>query len=72
MAKRIEIPERFLAIRYNGDHYPGAPGVIGLIGGANCQRYAYEILRHFGLQIPDYPVLHFFFSLRIFYRAYHL
>ena len=54
MAKRIEIPKRFLAIRYNGDHYPGAPGVNGLIGGANCQHCAYEILRHFGLQIPDF------------------
>jgi murein DD-endopeptidase / murein LD-carboxypeptidase len=54
MPERIEVPKRFLAISYNGDHYPGAPGVNGLIEGANCQLYAYEILRHFGLQIPDF------------------
>ncbi|MGY5127103.1 cell wall hydrolase [Streptomyces nigrescens] len=32
---------------------PTAPGPFAdLAGGANCQRYAYAVLRHFGLLIP--------------------
>jgi hypothetical protein len=41
----IKIPERFHQVLYNYDRYPGAPGVRGLVGGANCQQYAYEFLR---------------------------
>lgn len=48
----IEIPKRFRKVRYNGKHYPGAPGVRGLVGGANCQQYAYEFVRAFGYAIP--------------------
>ncbi|MEF0944039.1 hypothetical protein [Rhizobium sp. BR 362] len=50
----IAIPQRFWHVAYNGDHYPGAPGLMGLEGGANCQYYAYTILRHFGFGIPDF------------------
>ena len=50
----IEIPERFYQVRYDHKRYPGAPGVEGLTGGANCQQYAYEFLRAFGFQIPDF------------------
>ena len=39
---------------YNHDLYPGVLGVRGLIGGANCQQYAYEFLREFGYTIPDF------------------
>jgi hypothetical protein len=49
----IEIPKRFCKVRYDGKHYPGAPGVRGLMGGANCQHYAYEFVRAFGYAIPD-------------------
>jgi murein DD-endopeptidase / murein LD-carboxypeptidase len=49
----IKIPERFHQVLYNGNRYPGAPGVRGLVGGANCQQYAYEFLREFGYAIPD-------------------
>lgn len=34
---------------YVGRRHPGAQGVKGLAGGANCQQYAYEFLRHHGL-----------------------
>lgn len=50
----IEIPPRFWEVVYNGEHFPGAPGVRGLEGGANCQQFAYELLRHHGLTIPDF------------------
>jgi lipoprotein Spr len=49
----IEIPEHFHKVRYDGKCYPGAPGVRGLMGGANCQRYAYEFVRAFGYTIPN-------------------
>src|SRR5437879_3973633 len=37
----IEVPSHFLAVSYNGDCYPGAPGVSGIVQGANCQQFAY-------------------------------
>lgn len=49
----IEIPTRFLTVRYDGSRYPGAPGVSGVADGANCQQFAYELLRHFGFGVPD-------------------
>jgi len=50
----IKIPERFHQVLYNRSRHPGAPGVRGLVGGANCQQYAYEFLREFGYTIPDF------------------
>ena len=50
----LAIPERFHHVRYNAAHYPGAAGVVGLDGGANCQQFAYELLRHFNFAPPDY------------------
>ncbi|MFY9989341.1 MAG: hypothetical protein WAK31_31605 [Chthoniobacterales bacterium] len=50
----IRIPEWFHKVRYNYERYPGAPGVRGLAGGANCQQYAYEFLRAFGYKVPDF------------------
>ena len=49
----IDIPEHFMAVRYDGLRYPGAPGVSGVASGANCQQFAYELLRHFGFVVPD-------------------
>jgi hypothetical protein len=46
------IPERFHAVRYNGARYPGTGG--GLELGANCQKFAYEFIRHFGYEIADF------------------
>ena len=50
----IVIPARFMAVPYEGSRYPGAPGVVGLVGGANCQQFAYELLRYFGRTIPNF------------------
>jgi lipoprotein Spr len=50
----LTIPARFHHVRYDGACYPGAEGVAGLDGGANCQQFAYELLRHFGFAPPDY------------------
>jgi hypothetical protein len=37
-------------VKYNGAAHPFAP-MSGLEAGANCQRFAFELLRHFGHQI---------------------
>jgi murein DD-endopeptidase / murein LD-carboxypeptidase len=50
----IKIPERFQRVPYNGKRYPGAPGIQGIEGGANCQQYAYEFVRAFGYELPDF------------------
>lgn len=50
----LNIPDYFFEVKYNGSHYPGAEATNGLEGGANCQVFAYEILSHFGIQIPDF------------------
>jgi murein DD-endopeptidase / murein LD-carboxypeptidase len=49
----LAIPEYFLAIPYDSTCYPGASGPKGLESGANCQRFAYELLRYFGYAVPD-------------------
>ncbi len=49
----VRIPEHFLTVRYDGACFPGAPGVSGIAQGANCQQFAYEVLRHFGFSVPD-------------------
>jgi hypothetical protein len=52
----IELPDAFWEVRYVGARYPGAPAVVsrpGLADGANCQLFAYEVLRHFGLTPPE-------------------
>jgi hypothetical protein len=50
----LPIPAHFHHVSYNGSCYPGAEGVAGLDGGANCQHFAYELIRHFGFAPPDY------------------
>ncbi len=49
----IKIPREFMSVRYVGKCYPGATGVVGIKDGANCQQFAYELLRHFGRRVPD-------------------
>ena len=46
----MEIPERFVDVRYNGAAHPRAT-VPRLRDGANCQRFVYELLRYFGYEI---------------------
>jgi cell wall-associated NlpC family hydrolase len=50
----LTLPLSFLRVPYVAARYPGAPGVRGLEGGANCQQFAYELLRHFGRRIGDF------------------
>ena len=52
----IELPDTYWEVRYVGARYPGSPAVRtrpGLADGANCQLFAYEVLRHFGLMPPE-------------------
>ncbi len=46
-----EIPARFWTVHYNGDRPPSVGA--GFADGANCQHFAYELLRHFGRRVPD-------------------
>jgi hypothetical protein len=50
----LSLPSSFLDVPYDAARYPGAPGVRGLAGGANCQQFAYELLRHFGRSISGF------------------
>jgi hypothetical protein len=47
------LPDHFWNVSYNGRRLPGAPGNAELTGGANCQTFAYAVLRHFGRSIPE-------------------
>jgi len=46
------IPERLRATRYDANCFPGSPVVRE--GFANCQSFAYAVLRHFRRTIPDF------------------
>ena len=46
------IPDRFWHVPYNAARFPGEAG--GLDGGANCQFFAYELLRAFGISMPPF------------------
>jgi murein DD-endopeptidase / murein LD-carboxypeptidase len=48
----LEIPLHFMQVRYNASCLPGI--AQGLRAGANCQHFAYELLRYFGLRLPDF------------------
>jgi len=50
----INIPRYFFEISYNEACYPGSTDTNGLTNGANCQWFAYELLRYFGLEIPNF------------------
>ncbi|MFE3269046.1 hydrolase [Streptomyces sp. NPDC059215] len=49
------LPEGIWATPYVGRRFPGSRSVAGrpgLADGANCQYFAYEVLRHFGPRLP--------------------
>ncbi len=46
------LPPEFLQVSFSERMIPGREPV-GLTEGSNCQRYAYAVLRHFGLSVPD-------------------
>lgn len=47
-----ELPARFRSVSYNAAQIPDAGH--DLSQGANCQRYAYAVLAHFGLELPSF------------------
>ena len=46
------IPARLWAMRYDASCFPGSTKMRD--GFANCQTFAYAVLRHFGRTIPDF------------------
>ncbi len=50
----LDIPNHFLNVPYSAECYPGAEGFSKLEKGANCQLFAYEIIRYYGGVIPDF------------------
>jgi cell wall-associated NlpC family hydrolase len=46
------LPVQFHCVRYDGARIPD--GQHDLSGGANCQRYAYAVLAHFGISLPPW------------------
>lgn len=52
MKKELSIPISFFDVYYDESKYPGSPHLKGIRQGANCQYFAYELLRHFGLIVP--------------------
>lgn len=47
------LPARFFNAKYDGTKYPGSGNCNGIENGANCQYFAYELLKHFGYIVPD-------------------
>lgn len=48
----FEIPENFVDVNYNPQRIPSVEDQSDLALGANCQVYAYELLRYFGKHPP--------------------
>lgn len=52
----LALPPEFWSVPYAGARAPGSRALRerpGLAEGANCQVYAYAVLRHFGLRPPE-------------------
>jgi lipoprotein Spr len=41
-------------VPYRADCYPGSSKITALADGANCQYFAYELIRYYGCIIPDF------------------
>jgi len=52
-ASPLAIPAALSAVRYVARSIPGCAGSIALHG-ANCQRFAYAVIRHYGCEIADF------------------
>ena len=68
----LEIPARFRNVPYNGSCYPGRSGLRGLRRGANCQHFAYELLRHFGFIVPNLRSSELWADRKLSSRVYRL
>lgn len=53
MENRISIPASFFDVHYVIGRIPGCDDYDDLKKGANCQLYAYTVLRYFGKNVPD-------------------
>jgi lipoprotein Spr len=49
----LNVPEAFLTIPYNPDRHPQA-AEFDILQGANCQLFAYALLKHFGVSVPPF------------------
>lgn len=47
-----DIPARFWQATYDQAHDPNSPVLNPMAQGANCQNFAYELLRHVGRHVP--------------------
>jgi hypothetical protein len=52
-SESLAIPAALSAIRYDAPSIPGCTGSIAEHG-ANCQRFAYAVIRHYGCEIADF------------------
>ena len=50
----ISLPDKFLGVCYQPARIPGVEQQSNLELGANCQLYAYELLRYFGFDLPPF------------------
>ena len=50
----MDIPDRFKNVKYVASCSPGSKDDSDLTLGANCQVFAYNLLRDFGLNPPNY------------------
>ena len=50
----MDIPDRFKNVRYVSSRIPGCKDDSDLTLGANCQVFAYNLLKDFGLNPPNY------------------
>lgn len=50
----IQIPKKFFQVHYIAARIPGVEDPSNLDKGANCQLFAYEVLKHFGHVIPNF------------------
>ena len=49
----IIIPDKFFEVRYLGSRIPGVDNPSDFSLGANCQLFAYELLKENGLEVPN-------------------
>lgn len=47
----LKIPEAFMRVRYDDDRHPQSTE-FDFSKGANCQLFAYALLKHFGVNVP--------------------
>lgn len=62
------LPDRFHTVRYDGACIPD--GRHDLSRGANCQRYAYAVLAHFGIELPPWRSSELWSDTRLTVRVF--